>query len=145
MHFSGQAVDKLEHNIRAFAVHPLRSVPAQVSHPLLAISVRPCQATGPQRQSESMKRVSRTSTLLSELMLSASACKHVIYGLRDVAVSVSVLVTENSCDRDTTSQAIMLPVCPHSSFRRFVYGTHCLMNDFYVSKNICCGNYYIFE
>ena len=71
-----------------------------------------------------MKRVSRTSTLLSELMLSASACKHVISGLRDVSVSVSVSVsvTEAICDRDTTSQAIMLPVCPHSPFRRFVYG-----------------------
>ena len=71
-----------------------------------------------------MKRVSRASTLLGELMLSASACKHVISGLRDVAVSVSVSVTEAICDRDTTSQAIMLPVCPHSPFRRFVYGTH---------------------
>jgi len=40
-----------------------------------------------------MKRVSRTSTLLSELMVSASACKHVISGLRDVAVSVSVTET----------------------------------------------------
>ena len=69
-----------------------------------------------------MKRVSRASTLLGELMLSASACKHVISGLRDVAVSVSVSVTEAICDRDTTSQAIMLPVCAHSPFRRFVYG-----------------------
>merc|ERR1711963_561668 len=45
---SGQAVDKLKHNIRTVTVHPLRPVPAQVSHPLLAISVRPGQAAGPQ-------------------------------------------------------------------------------------------------
>ena len=128
--FSGQAVDKLEHNIRAFTVHPLRSMPAQVSHPLLAISVRPCQAAGPQRQSEPMKRVSRTSTLLSELMLSASACKHVISGLRDVAVSVSVSVTET-----IVIQLPQLLCCQYVLTRLFAasYMAYTLTDHFYVS------------